>query len=90
VEEQRAGVGARTRTLRNLLALGLKDSFRLFGAGPKKASAGGITRMMALPPKRERPQDRPYPAVEPLAAACTAASIDRDMRKLNGRRITRR
>ena len=65
---------------RSLLALGLKDSFRLFEQ-PEKSFSWWDYRMMGFRRNRGLRIDHILLS-EPLAAACTAASIDRDMRKL--------
>lgn len=65
---------------RNLLALGLKDSFRLFEQ-PEKSYSWWDYRMMGFRRNHGLRIDHILLS-EPLAAACTAASIDRDMRKL--------
>jgi exodeoxyribonuclease-3 len=65
---------------RRLLALGLKDSFRLFEQ-PEKSFSWWDYRMMGFRRNHGLRIDHILLS-EPLAAACTAASIDRDMRKL--------
>jgi exodeoxyribonuclease-3 len=65
---------------RNLLALGLKDSFRLFEQ-PEKTFSWWDYRMMGFRRNHGLRIDHILLS-EPLAAACTASSIDRDMRKL--------
>ena len=65
---------------RNLLALGLKDSFRLFEQ-PEKSYSWWDYRMMGFRRNHGLRIDHILLSA-PLAAACTAASIDRDMRKL--------
>ncbi len=65
---------------RNLLALGLKDSFRLFEQ-PEKSFSWWDYRMMGFRRNHGLRIDHILLS-EPLAASCTAASIDRDMRKL--------
>lgn len=65
---------------RKLLALGLKDSFRLFEQ-PEKSFSWWDYRMMGFRRNHGLRIDHILLS-EPLAAACTAASIDRDMRKL--------
>jgi len=65
---------------RNVLALGLKDSFRLFEQ-PEKSFSWLDYRMMGFRRNHGLRIDHILLS-EPLAAACTAASIDRDMRKL--------
>ena len=65
---------------RALLALGLKDSFRLFEQ-PEKSYSWWDYRMMGFRRNHGLRIDHILLS-EPLAAACTAASIDRDMRKL--------
>jgi len=65
---------------RALLALGLKDSFRLFEQ-PEKSYSWWDYRMMGFRRNHGLRIDHILLSA-PLAAACTAASIDRDMRKL--------
>lgn len=65
---------------RNLLALGLKDSFRLFEQ-PEKSFSWWDYRMMGFRRNHGLRIDHILLS-EPLAAVCTAARIDRDMRKL--------
>lgn len=65
---------------RKLLALGLKDSFRLFEQ-PEKSFSWWDYRMMGFRRNHGLRIDHILLS-EPLAAACTAASIDRDMRRL--------
>jgi len=65
---------------RALLALGLKDSFRLFEQAEKSYSWWDY-RMMGFRRNHGLRIDHILLSA-PLAAACTAASIDRDMRKL--------
>ena len=65
---------------RNLLALGLTDSFRLFEQ-PEKTFSWWDYRMMGFRRNHGLRIDHILLSA-PLAAACTAASIDRDMRKL--------
>lgn len=65
---------------RKLLALGLKDSFRLFEQ-PEKSFSWWDYRMMRFRRNHGLRIDHILLS-EPLAAACTGASIDRDMRKL--------
>jgi exodeoxyribonuclease-3 len=65
---------------RKLLALGLKDSFRLFEQ-PEKTFSWWDYRMMGFRRNHGLRIDHVLLS-EPLAAACTASSIDRDMRKL--------
>ena len=65
---------------RKLLALGLTDSFRLFEQ-PEKSFSWWDYRMMGFRRNHGLRIDHILLS-EPLAAACTAASIDRDMRKL--------
>ena len=65
---------------RNLLALGLKDSFRLFEQ-PEKTFSWWDYRMMGFRRNHGLRIDHILLS-EPLAAACTASTIDRDMRKL--------
>lgn len=65
---------------RQLLALGLKDSFRLFEQ-PEKSFTWWDYRMMGFRRNHGLRIDHILLS-EPLAAVCTAASIDRDMRKL--------
>lgn len=65
---------------RNLLALGLKDSFRLFQQ-PEKSFSWWDYRMMGFRRNHGLRIDHILLS-ETLAVACTAASIDRDMRKL--------
>jgi exodeoxyribonuclease-3 len=65
---------------RKLLALGLKDSFRLFEQ-PEKSFSWWDYRMMGFRRNHGLRIDHILLS-EPLAARCTAASIDRDMRKL--------
>jgi exodeoxyribonuclease-3 len=65
---------------RNLLALGLKDSFRLFEQ-PEKTYSWWDYRMMGF--RRNHGLRIDHILLSPaLAAACTASTIDRDMRKL--------
>ena len=65
---------------RKLLALGLRDSFRLFEQ-PEKAFSWWDYRMMGFRRNHGLRIDHILLS-EPLAAACTGATIDRDMRKL--------
>jgi exodeoxyribonuclease III len=65
---------------RKLLALGLKDSFRLFDQ-PEKTFSWWDYRMMAFRRNLGLRIDHILLS-EPLAARCTASVIDRDMRKL--------
>lgn len=65
---------------RKLLALGLKDSFRLFEQ-PEKSFSWWDYRMMGFRRNHGLRIDHILLS-EPLAAACTASGIDRDMRKL--------
>ncbi len=65
---------------RKLLALGLKDSFRLFEQ-PEKSFSWWDYRMMRFRRNHGLRIDHILLS-EPLAAACTGASIDRDMRTL--------
>ena len=65
---------------RKLLALGLKDSFRLFEQ-PEKSFSWWDYRMMGFRRNHGLRIDHILLS-EPLAAACTGASIDRDMRRL--------
>ena len=65
---------------RNLLALGLTDSFRLFEQ-PEKTFSWWDYRMMGFRRNHGLRIDHILLSA-PLAAACTGASIDRDMRKL--------
>jgi exodeoxyribonuclease-3 len=63
-----------------LLALGLKDSFRLFEQ-PEKTFSWWDYRMMGFRRNQGLRIDHILLSA-PLAAACTASTIDRDMRKL--------
>ena len=65
---------------RALLALGLQDSFRLFEQ-PEKSFSWWDYRMMGFRRNHGLRIDHILLS-EPLAAACTASTIDRDMRKL--------
>ena len=65
---------------RALLALGLKDSFRLFEQ-PEKSFSWWDYRMMGFRRNHGLRIDHILLSA-PLAAACTSSSIDRDMRKL--------
>ena len=65
---------------RALLALGLADSFRLFEQ-PEKSFSWWDYRMMGFRRNHGLRIDHILLSA-PLAAACTAASIDRDMRRL--------
>ena len=65
---------------RDLVALGLVDSFRLFEQ-PEKSFSWWDYRMMGFRRNHGLRIDHILLS-QPLAAACTAASIDRDMRKL--------
>lgn len=65
---------------RALLALGLADSFRLFDQ-PEKSFSWWDYRMMGFRRNHGLRIDHILLSA-PLAAACTAASIDRDMRRL--------
>ncbi len=65
---------------RALLALGLVDSFRLFEQ-PEKSFSWWDYRMMGFRRNHGLRIDHILLSM-PLAAACTAASIDRDMRRL--------
>jgi exodeoxyribonuclease-3 len=65
---------------RNLLALGLKDSFRLFEQ-PEKSFSWWDYRMMGFRRNHGLRIDHILLS-EPLAAECVSSSIDRDMRKL--------
>jgi exodeoxyribonuclease-3 len=65
---------------RKLLSLGLKDSFRLFEQ-PEKSFSWWDYRMMGFRRNHGLRIDHILLS-EPLAAACTAARIDREMRKL--------
>ena len=65
---------------RALLALGLKDSFRLFEQ-PEKTFSWWDYRMMGFRRNHGLRIDHILLS-EPLAAACTSSTIDRDMRKL--------
>ena len=65
---------------RKLLDLGLADSFRLFEQ-PEKSFTWWDYRMMGFRRNHGLRIDHILLS-EPLAKACTAASIDRDMRKL--------
>ncbi|MFP5402492.1 MAG: exodeoxyribonuclease III [Gammaproteobacteria bacterium] len=65
---------------RGLLALGLADSFRLFEQ-PEKSFSWWDYRMMGFRRNHGLRIDHILLSA-PLAARCTAASIDRDMRKL--------
>jgi len=65
---------------RKLLALGLKDSFRLFEQ-PEKLFSWWDYRMMGFRRNHGLRIDHILLS-EPLAAACTSSTIDRDMRKL--------
>ena len=65
---------------RRLLELGLKDAFRLFEQ-PEKIYSWWDYRMMGFRRKHGLRIDHILLS-EPLVAACTTASIDRDMRKL--------
>ena len=65
---------------RTLLALGLKDSFRLFDQ-PDKTFSWWDYRMMGFRRNHGLRIDHILLS-EPLANACTASTIDRDMRKL--------
>ena len=65
---------------RNLLALGLKDSFRLFEQ-PEKTFSWWDYRMMGF--RRNHGLRIDHILLSPtLAAACISSTIDRDMRKL--------
>ena len=64
---------------RRLLALGLKDSFRLF-AQPEKSYSWWDYRMLGFQKNLGLRIDHILLS-EPLATRCTAASIDREMRK---------
>ena len=72
--------GPEREAFRKLLGLGLKDSFRLFEQ-PEKSFSWWDYRMMGFRRNHGLRIDHILLS-EPLAAACTAASIDRDMRKL--------
>ena len=63
-----------------LLALGLKDSFRLFDQ-PEKTFSWWDYRMMGFRRNHGLRIDHIL-LTEPLAAACTSSTVDRDMRKL--------
>ncbi len=63
-----------------LLALGLKDSFRLFDQ-PEKTYSWWDYRMMGFRRNHGLRIDHILLS-EPLAACCSASTIDRDMRKL--------
>ena len=63
-----------------LLALGLKDSFRLFEQ-PEKIFSWWDYRMMGFRRNHGLRIDHIL-LTEPLASACTASTVDRDMRKL--------
>lgn len=65
---------------RKLLALGLKDSFRLFEQ-PEKSFSWWDYRMLGFRRNHGLRIDHILLS-EPLASACTEAAIDRDMRKL--------
>ena len=65
---------------RALLALGLKDSFRLFEQ-PEKSFSWWDYRMMGFRRNHGLRIDHILLSA-PLAAACTSSTIDRDMRKL--------
>lgn len=65
---------------RALLALGLKDSFRLFEQ-PEKSFSWWDYRMMGFRRNHGLRIDHILLSA-PLAAACTSSSIERDMRKL--------
>jgi len=65
---------------RALLALGLKDSFRLFEQ-PEKTFSWWDYRMMGFRRNHGLRIDHILLS-PPLAAACTASTVDRDMRKL--------
>ncbi|MFP5403715.1 MAG: exodeoxyribonuclease III, partial [Gammaproteobacteria bacterium] len=65
---------------RALLALGLQDSFRLFEQ-PEKTFSWWDYRMMGFRRNHGLRIDHILLSA-PLAAACTASTIDRDMRKL--------
>ena len=65
---------------RALLALGLKDSFRLFEQ-PGKIFSWWDYRMMGFRRNHGLRIDHILLS-EPLAAACTSSTVDRDMRKL--------
>lgn len=65
---------------RALLALGLKDSFRLFEQ-PEKSFSWWDYRMMGFRRNHGLRIDHILLS-KPLAAACTSANIDRNMRKL--------
>ncbi|MEW6120035.1 MAG: exodeoxyribonuclease III [Pseudomonadota bacterium] len=65
---------------RNLLALGLKDSFRLFDQ-PEKTFSWWDYRMLGFQKNRGLRIDHILLSA-PLAAACSASTIDRAMRKL--------
>ena len=65
---------------RRLLALGLKDSFRLF-AQPEKSFSWWDYRMLGFQRNRGLRIDHILLSA-PLAERCTAAGIDREMRKL--------
>jgi exodeoxyribonuclease-3 len=63
-----------------LLALGLKDSFRLFEQ-PEKTFSWWDYRMMGFRRNHGLRIDHILLS-EPLASACTSSTVDRDMRKL--------
>lgn len=65
---------------RKLLALGLKDSFRLFEQ-PEKSFSWWDYRMMGFRRNHGLRIDHILLS-DPLAAACTSSTIDREMRKL--------
>ncbi|MHB1083482.1 MAG: exodeoxyribonuclease III [Thiobacillus sp.] len=65
---------------RTLLALGLKDSFRLFEQ-PEKIFSWWDYRMMGFRRNHGLRIDHILLS-EPLAAQCTSSTVDRDMRKL--------
>jgi len=71
---------AERSAFRRLLALGLRDSFRLFEQAPKSFSWWDY-RMLGFQKNQGLRIDHLLLSV-PLAAACTAAGISREMRKL--------
>ncbi|MGE5320608.1 MAG: exodeoxyribonuclease III [Hyphomicrobiaceae bacterium] len=71
---------AERERFRALLALGLKDSFRLFEQ-PEKSFSWWDYRMMGFRRNHGLRIDHILLSA-PLAAACTSSTIDRDMRKL--------
>jgi exodeoxyribonuclease-3 len=72
--------GPERARFQGLLGVGLKDSFRLFDQ-PEKTFSWWDYRMMGFRRNHGLRIDHILLS-EPLAAACTASTVDRDMRKL--------